>query len=265
MRTVTGMTLAEEQLLVDCANLTLIFMGIGLLAGMVLRRRPDLVAPAAPGRVSVSEFGLAELTIAVGLMFFFYLVVRHPGPLRAMSNSVFLGLGLSSYFISRRCDLVTLFGLAPVDWRRLGWQAAVSLVGITVVTMGLHQGWMNWLTNLVGRPELQDKVKELLQTKDWAGRAGFFFSACVLAPVSEEMVFRGFLYPALKRFSRPMVAATAVAGAFAVIHLSLGALLPLFVMALLLTLVYEWSGSLWVPILVHAGFNLTNIILTLCS
>jgi membrane protease YdiL (CAAX protease family) len=259
------MTLAEEQLLVDGANLTLIFLGLGLLAGRILRLHPHLVPSPVPGRVAVAEFGRAELAIAVGLMFFLYLVVRHPAPLRPMSNSVFVGLGLSSYFISRRCDLVEMFGLVPGDWRRVGWQCLVAWAGITVVTMAVHQGWMYWLTNLVGRPELQDKVKELLQTKGGAGRASFLFSACVLAPVSEEMVFRGFLYPALKRFSRPMVAATAVAGAFAVIHLSLGALLPLFVMALLLTAAYEWSGSLWVPIAVHAGFNLTNIVITLCS
>ncbi len=259
------MSLAEEQLLVDCANLTIIFMGVGLLAGMILRRYPDLVPATPVGRVPVTEFALPELTIAVGMMFLLYFVVRHPGPLRPLSNSVFLGLGLASYFVSRRCDLVELFGLQPADTRRLGRQTAVAMVGITVVTMAIHQGWMLWLTNLVGKPELQDKVKELLETKDWVARIGFFLSACVLAPVSEEVVFRGFLYPALKRYSQPWIAATAVAGIFAVIHLSLSALLPLFVMALLLTLAYEWTGSLWVPILVHAGFNLTNIVITLCS
>jgi len=259
------MSPAEEHLLVDSANLSIIFMGVGLLAGMVVRRYPNLVPSTPVGRVSVAAFDRIELGIAVGMIFFLYLVVRHPDPLRPLSNSIFLALGLSSYFVSRNCDLLEIFGLHVGNWRRLAWQAAAATVVITVVTMAIHQGWMEWLTHLVGQPDLQEKVKELLETKDWALRIGFFFSACVLAPVSEEMVFRGFLYPALKRFSHPFVAATVVAGMFAVIHLSLSALLPLFILALLLTLAYEWTGSLAAPILVHAGFNLTNVIITLCT
>jgi membrane protease YdiL (CAAX protease family) len=133
-----------------------------------------------------------------------------------------------------------------------------------VITLGVHQGWLDWLTKLMDdKPDIQDKVKELQDIKDWGGRLSFMFTACVLAPVAEEMVFRGFLYPALKRFAHPWIAATVVAAMFAVIHLSLGALLPLFVLSLLLTLSYEWTGSLAVPVFVHAAFNLTNVILTL--
>jgi membrane protease YdiL (CAAX protease family) len=257
------MSLAEEQVLVDSANLTIIFMGVGLLAGMFSRRYPDWIPATRLGRVSVAAFGRMELGIAVGLIFFLYLVIRHPDPLRPLSNSVFVALGLSSYFVSRNCDLLDLFGLRDLNWRRLGWQAGVATVVITLVIMGIHQGWVNWLTQLVGRPDLQEKIKELQDIKDWGARLGFFFSACVLAPVAEEMVFRGFLYPTLKRFAHPLIAATVVAGMFAVIHLSLTALFPLFILSLLLTLSYEWTGSLLVPILVHAGFNLTNIIITL--
>lgn len=257
------MSLAEEQLLVDSANLSIIFMGVGLLAGMIARRYPHLIPAGPSGRVSVAEFGRVELGIAVGVIFLLYLIVRHPGPLRPFSNSVFLGLGLGSYLVSRKCDLVDLFGLEPRNWPRLRWQVALSTVGITILVLLIHQGWVSWLTHLTGKPELQDKVKELLVTNSWMGRLGFLFTACVLAPVSEEVVFRGFLYPALKRYSQPLIAATVVAGMFAVIHLSLGALFPLFVLSLLLVWTYEWTGSLWAPIVVHAGFNFTNVMLTI--
>ena len=42
---------------------------------------------------------------------------------------------------------------------------------------------------------------------------------------------------------------------FAAIHMNGPVFLPLFVLAVCLTLAYEATGSLWVPMLMHALFN----------
>ncbi len=256
------MSHAEEQLLLDAANLSILLMGIGLLAGVILRRHPGLLPSGnRPGRVSVDAFGRPELGMAVVLIFIFYLVVRHPAQLRFLTPSLYLAVMLATYFAARNIDFARVFGFVDLRPARLSRQTAIALVVITGITLLVHQGWVAWLTDLVGQPDVQDKVRELRENRDPGSRASIIFSACVLAPVSEEFVFRGFLYPALKRFTRPLIAATVVGAIFAAIHLSLIALLPLFVLALLLTLAYEWTGSLLVPILVHAGFNLTNIMI----
>jgi membrane protease YdiL (CAAX protease family) len=52
---------------------------------------------------------------------------------------------------------------------------------------------------------------------------------------------------------------TAVSAAFAVTHLHVPSLGPLFALAVGLGLSYELTGSLLVPITMHALFNATNV------
>ena len=59
-----------------------------------------------------------------------------------------------------------------------------------------------------------------------AARIGLFILICVIAPVVEEMIFRGFVYPGLRR--RMSVAGAVVASAllFALMHNNPAALAP---------------------------------------
>jgi membrane protease YdiL (CAAX protease family) len=256
---------AAEQVLMDAANLSILVLGVGLLAGRLARQVPGWLPAALPGRVSVAPFHRVELGLAVGLVFLFYLVVRHPAALAPLGNSVYLAVMIGSYLLARRVDMAEAFGLRDLSARRIAWQSSLAFVVITAVTLAIHVGWSHWLTALVGKPDSQDRIRELRENSDLGFRLLLGFSACVLAPLSEEVLFRGFLYPALKRPLQPVLAAVVVAGIFAAIHLNLAALLPLFVLGLLLTLAYEWSGSLLVPVIVHSAFNLTNIVITVAS
>lgn len=83
--------------------------------------------------------------------------------------------------------------------------------------------------------------------------------ATLVAPFCEETIFRGYLYGALKRFAGAPFALLASAGLFASIHLSADAFGPLFVLALCLSLAYEATGSLAVPMIMHSIFNAGNL------
>ncbi|MHB8717674.1 MAG: CPBP family intramembrane glutamic endopeptidase [Candidatus Dormibacteria bacterium] len=83
---------------------------------------------------------------------------------------------------------------------------------------------------------------------------------CVIAPLAEETIFRGFFYGWLRRHL-PVVPAVAVGAAvFAVSHSVLVLALPLFAVGAVLALLYEASGSLIPGAIVHALFNLVGII-----
>ena len=100
-------------------------------------------------------------------------------------------------------------------------------------------------------------------------RALAIFSIAVLAPVVEEVFFRGILYRAgkywfsgLQRFGKiapAFASAIAVSILFACVHASLFAFFPIFLMGLILICAYERSGSLAVPIIAHSLFNITNM------
>jgi membrane protease YdiL (CAAX protease family) len=97
--------------------------------------------------------------------------------------------------------------------------------------------------------------------------AAMLLSAVVLAPVFEEIVYRGLMQTALLDLLGPgsRWAAIAVTSAgFALVHAQAVPwhLLPsLFVLAMVLGWVYEKTGSLLPCVLMHALFNAANILL----
>jgi membrane protease YdiL (CAAX protease family) len=87
--------------------------------------------------------------------------------------------------------------------------------------------------------------------------------AVVLAPVAEEFIFRGMLYPFVKQLGYPRLAWLGVSFVFALVHLNGAIFLPLFVLALALTWLYEKTDNLLAPITAHALFNAANLTLLL--
>ncbi len=88
-----------------------------------------------------------------------------------------------------------------------------------------------------------------------AAAALTFQALAVATPITEEIFFRGFVFAGLipgLGVGWAMVVSAAVFSAF---HLSVGALVPVFVTGLLFAWLYRQTGSLWPGILAHAGQN----------
>jgi membrane protease YdiL (CAAX protease family) len=83
--------------------------------------------------------------------------------------------------------------------------------------------------------------------------------AVVIAPVAEEFIFRGMLYPFVKQLGFPKLALFGTSLLFALIHADKAIFIPLFVFALALTWLYEQTDNLLAPITAHALFNATNL------
>jgi len=83
--------------------------------------------------------------------------------------------------------------------------------------------------------------------------------AVVLAPVAEEFIFRGMLFPFVKQLGFPKLAWFGVSFLFALIHMNAPTFVPLFVFALGLTWLYDRTDNLLAPITAHALFNATNL------
>lgn len=80
----------------------------------------------------------------------------------------------------------------------------------------------------------------------------------VVAPLGEELFFRGFFFGALRNWRGPGVAAVLTGSTFGLIHVGsspVGYLVPLAVFGIGLCLLYEWTGSLYPPIALHALNN----------
>jgi membrane protease YdiL (CAAX protease family) len=74
--------------------------------------------------------------------------------------------------------------------------------------------------------------------------------------VAEEILFRGVVYPSLRRHI-PMLAAMIASGSlFALIHGNWLGVLPITLLGVLLAYLYERTGSLLAPIAVHIFHNI---------
>lgn len=78
---------------------------------------------------------------------------------------------------------------------------------------------------------------------------------CVSAPVFEEVLYRGFLLPALACFFPMWVAIPASSVLFALHHLNPTMVLPLAMLGLIWAILYSKSRNLTVTILIHAMWN----------
>ena len=85
--------------------------------------------------------------------------------------------------------------------------------------------------------------------------------AVVLAPVAEEFIFRGVLFTFVKQCGFPKAAWIGVSFLFALIHANVAAFISLFMLALVLTWLYEMTDSLLASIFTHAFFNGINLVL----
>jgi len=88
--------------------------------------------------------------------------------------------------------------------------------------------------------------------------------AVVVVPLTEELLFRAFIYRSLKSYVPKTAAALISSLFFALMHYNVLSFVPLFILGFWLCRSYEDSGNIWVPITLHGLFNgNTILVLTL--
>ena len=83
----------------------------------------------------------------------------------------------------------------------------------------------------------------------------FLAGGVVIAPVVEELFFRGFLFGGLwKKYSWRMAAVISSA-LFALVHFQATAMIPIFILGYIFSYLYYRSNSIWPGILMHVATN----------
>lgn len=152
--------------------------------------------------------------------------------------------------------------------RRLGFRdLAWRLIGLGALAWVIYLICALLLAPLLS-PEQDDVAKEISgDSGDALAMIVTGVLIIVVAPISEEVFFRGFMFAGLRRSLPLWVAAVVSAGIWGSLHLSggnLGVAIQLAVFGVILALLYERSGSLWATIFAH-GLNNTIAFLYLLS
>jgi membrane protease YdiL (CAAX protease family) len=146
----------------------------------------------------------------------------------------------------------------PDDWFRfklrsnwIAWGVGGYLVAlplVIVVSLINQQLWK-------GQGGSNPILPLALEGRDSVALLIFFITACVAAPVFEEIIFRGFLLPSLTRYVPVWGAILASSLLFAIAHLSLSEVLPLATLGMVLGVVYTRSRNLLASMLLHGLWN----------
>jgi membrane protease YdiL (CAAX protease family) len=268
----------------------IISLSLGSIAAMGLHY------DGPPGPRRIIFFGL--LATAILLLAGSLLLISRPwrvevllGRLLLLLGSLFIGLSLAAAIlkmIGSSADasagermvvtetVVLLFLIAFLRGEKVSWSRAFGLSnrprhavlsGIVVACVflplaeGLQIGTGYLMTALSLKPHEQEAVHALRVTTVWSDRLSLALLALVLAPVVEEIFFRGIFYPAIRQAGFPRLALWGLSLVFALIHANVVTFIPLFVLAVVLTLLYERSQNLLASISAHALFNGLNFAL----
>jgi len=77
----------------------------------------------------------------------------------------------------------------------------------------------------------------------------------IIAPIAEEVFFRGFVFAGLHRHVGLLAAMLLSAGLFALVHIAPTSWPPIFVYGALFALLYERTGSIWPGVFAHGLMN----------
>jgi membrane protease YdiL (CAAX protease family) len=155
------------------------------------------------------------------------------------------------------------FGFNAPRRKRAILLAVLTSIVVLPIAWSLGQLSQVVLLKLGLTPQAQQAVQALTAANSLGQQIYFFIVAVLLAPVVEEIIFRGILYTALKHFGFPTFALWGASLAFALMHTNMMTFLPLLFFAVILTFLYETTGNLLSSIIAHSLFNATNFILLL--
>jgi membrane protease YdiL (CAAX protease family) len=243
-----------------------VLLGIGLL--LVLGGLGYYVfAPAFAGRAAARRnVGSHRLVIASTILI---VLLANVGPLvytaifgvgdlcsiggfTTAALSVDVALVAVAYFRFMRPGVLTVADLG-VTPSRLPKNALLGLgVGVAVlVASAAIQATMQALG--VQQTQLMDL--QCVRDFPFAGFLLVVFAGGVLAPIAEELYFRGFVFRSYMQTKHPAVAYIATSLLFAMLHLNLPALLPILVMSLIFCYAYKRTGSIVPSVVGHSVNN----------
>ena len=221
-------------------------VGIGWLIGMVATVIAMAVAVAAVGSEAVEDPSLT-----VGAL---------------LQGSLYVGLvGMPVWLVVTR----------GVQWAELGWEGPRSigrrrkaylreagqglLIGV-VAQLAVVPAIYAPILLLTDDLDVSGPARELVDRADGLGIALLILMVVVLAPVAEEMFFRGLTLRALEARMAPRAALIASAAFFGVTHFQLLQLPALVMIGLVCGWLAQRDGRLSRALWAHVGFNATTTV-----
>jgi len=166
---------------------------------------------------------------------------------------VVLGVGVLMIVNHRTAE--EQFGLERLPASKVfSWSLLIygAVVFIEIPLIGIMEAVMNAIH--LPHPE-QQSVEIFRQLNQPSAIFNYMLMAVVLSPLIEELFFRGFLLTFFKNYTSSLGAIFFSAGIFAFAHANIDSAIPLWVLGMVLGVAYQHTGSLLLPMGIHACWN----------
>jgi membrane protease YdiL (CAAX protease family) len=264
--------LAIDELIAALAVVIIGAVGIRWLA--VSRKDPLRLAPPRPNRLREDVLALTILIYLLAVLFFSGLAKLVTGETEGVLASLMIGSG-AQLAAGVACLVVAAkyfdggldrFWIGPGLARQ---RAGILVLVLIVLAIGLCPLALNVTIHVVlyFAPEHVFEAHPTIEAlrdeaQPWGIVVALWIGAAVVAPVAEELFFRGLVQTFLVNVARRRwLAIIAASVAFGVMHWGYPHHVPaLILLAVLMGYAYERTGSLLPPVIIHAAFNLKTLI-----
>lgn len=178
---------------------------------------------------------------------------------KQLAQSALVVLAEAAYVL----PVIIILAWKRVSWKHLGfggfhWSDLAIGCGMLIVGYGIiivH----NIILLILGVDTQGKQIQDILNSID--SPIWFFIAAAIVAPLVEEIFFRGFLFQGFRQRYGWVPALLISSAIFSAAHLDPASLIPTFILGLILSYVYHRSNSLWPGILIHFLINASSSLL----
>lgn len=230
--------------MLDAVGVFVLTVVVGLVLGGLAGALPPELLPEGVVEALFLPISLAIL----GLTALVWVRVRYPGNARRLA------------------------GPAPPSIRLVLVALGTGLAAYLVINVGLGT-LLEVLARFTGveLPPVQEDFQQAARDEQMA--PFFAVGAVLFAPLAEELFFRGMLFPAIAKRLGLWAGIVGSAAAFSFAHLNPGVggvghliiIVIIFPLGVLLAWLYHRLGTIVVPMIVHAVFNVISVILLLAD
>ncbi|MBO8158123.1 type II CAAX endopeptidase family protein [Thermosyntropha sp.] len=228
---VVGLTSYKKEITWGWLDIILVYVGI-VATGLIFNYFvPDIMKFMYSKGMEANEINLFMLSfflqfiVTVSLILFFALGVRKA----SLSDLGIKNVSFFSYLV---------YGLG----------GGLFLIAVIL----LLSVFVNYL-----KPDLNPQAyEEIIRTvKSFPQFLLVFLAGTVMAPLSEELFFRGMIYPVFRKYTGSALGMVLAGTVFGLAHWDLWRAVPLSIGGIVLCYIYEKSGSILVSALAHGIWN----------
>ncbi len=173
-----------------------------------------------------------------------------------------VGVGVVFYFITKKYgQKIAAIGFTARRGMKCVFYGLVGYVALIPILFTIMLGTYFVAKYFKYHPPVQEIVQVFMEEKEVSVLWISALFAAVFGPIAEETFFRGFMYNAIKRRVGVFKAVVITAAIFSLLHTHAVGFLPIMALGILLSYLYERTGSLVSSITVHIAHNLGMVTL----